>query len=81
MPRAFDGTPVPEVVKIPCGEAHWDYGSECSYRCVNCGATLGSMAQPEHCKLLIDENVGSDEDLVKKRLGFKVEPFLKENES
>ena len=80
MPKAIDGSVVNEVIKTPCGEAHWDYGSGCAYRCMTCMAILGSVAQPELCKQLMDENVGSEEDLVNKRLGFKVEPFYKEHE-
>lgn len=34
---------------LPC-EAHFDHGSGCSYRCVDCMATVGSMGQPRRCK-------------------------------
>jgi len=78
MPRAFDGTVVPETIDLPCGEAHWDDASGCSYRCWKCMAVVGSIAMPKQCKTLMEENVKSEEDLVKKRLGFDVEPFQKE---
>ena len=36
---------------LPCGgEAHFDHGSGCSYRCINCMTTVGSMGQPKQCK-------------------------------
>ena len=36
---------------LPCGgEAHFDHGSGCSYRCENCMATVGSIGQPRSCR-------------------------------
>ena len=51
MPRAFDGTLVPEKLeKMPCGGTPiWDYPSEMSYRCDTCMAVIGSIAQPRSC--------------------------------
>ena len=54
MPRAFDGTRVPERLdRMPCGGVpEWDYPSECSYRCNECNAIIGSMGQSDRCKEL-----------------------------
>ena len=55
MPRAIDGSMVPESIDIPCGgETHFDEGSGCSYRCWTCMATVGSIAMPRKCKKLMD---------------------------
>jgi len=36
---------------LPCGgEANFDHGSGCSYRCEHCMATVGSIGQPRSCK-------------------------------
>lgn len=40
-----------QVMYLPCGgEAHFDHGSGCSYRCHDCMATVGSMGQPRSCR-------------------------------
>ena len=54
MPKAFDGTQVPEKLeKMNCGGTPlWDYPSECGYRCDACMAMIGSVGQPERCKEL-----------------------------
>ena len=75
MAIAFDGTHVPDVIQIPCGEAHFDEGSGYGYRCWNCMAVIGSIAMPKDCKTLMEENVSSFEDLTKKKMGFKYEKF------
>ncbi len=37
-------------VKLPCGgTAYFDQSSGISYRC-ECGAVVGSIGQPQHCK-------------------------------
>lgn len=39
-----------DPIKLPCGGiAYFDEGSGCSHRC-ECGATVGSMGMPKHCK-------------------------------
>ena len=39
---------------LPCGgTAYFDFGSGISYRCENCGAVVGSIGQPQECKILI----------------------------
>lgn len=39
------------AMHLPCGAtAYFDHGSGCSHRCDTCGATLGSISQPQHCK-------------------------------
>jgi hypothetical protein len=39
------------VMYLPCGgEAHFDHGSGCSYRCEHCMATVGSIGQPRSCR-------------------------------
>mgnify|MGYP003346889639 CR=1 FL=1 len=49
--HAFDGTPTPMYRYLPCGSrATFDESSALSYRCDQCGATVGSVAQPQHCK-------------------------------
>jgi hypothetical protein len=36
---------------LPCGgEANFDHGSGCSYRCEHCMATVGSIGQPRRCR-------------------------------
>lgn len=36
---------------LPCGgEAEFDTGSGCSYRCWTCMATVGSIGQSKSCK-------------------------------
>ena len=42
---------IPARVTAACGaEAVFDEGSGCGYRCVECGAMLGSVGMPSHCK-------------------------------
>ncbi len=52
MPKAFDGTVVPEFLpKMACGGTpRWDYDTECSYRCEDCFAVPGSIGQSQTCK-------------------------------
>jgi len=79
MPTAFDGTKVPESISIPCGgETHFDEDSGYSYRCWSCMAIVGSVGMPSRCKQLMDENVTSEEELFKKRLGFEYVQFKEE---
>lgn len=36
---------------LPCGgTAYFDFSSGISYRCEHCGAVVGSIGQPDHCK-------------------------------
>ena len=38
-------------MNLPCGGvAYFDYESGNSYRCNHCGAVVGSMGMPKHCK-------------------------------
>ena len=40
-----------DVLKLPCGgEAYFDEESGCSYRCLDCMATIGSIGQSQECK-------------------------------
>ena len=40
-----------DVLKLPCGgEAYFDHDSGCSYRCLDCMATIGSIGQSQACK-------------------------------
>ena len=40
-----------DLMRLPCGGiAYFDTNSEISYRCELCGATVGSIGQPQHCK-------------------------------
>lgn len=40
-----------EPMYLPCGgTAYFDEGSDCSYRCEHCMATVGSIGQPRSCK-------------------------------
>ena len=72
MPYAFDGTRVPELTVAPCGQpARWDYGSECSYRCEACNATIGSIGMPKTCHDIMMEQ--RDADQIKKVMGFPEE--------
>jgi hypothetical protein len=54
MPMSFDGTPVPErLPMMNCGGTpEWDYPSQMSYRCDTCMAVIGSIAQPNICKIV-----------------------------
>lgn len=48
---AFDGSPVPLYLFLPCGtRATFDHDSGMSYRCDNCGAVVGSIGQPRECQ-------------------------------
>lgn len=39
------------VTKLPCGgHAAFDHDSGCSYRCIDCYATIGSIGQSQSCK-------------------------------
>ena len=50
-----------------CGStASFDDGSGCSYRCDYCGAVIGSIGMPRHCKDLYDM-----EEVVLKLKGIK----------
>lgn len=49
--QAFDGSPTPLYQYLPCNaRATFDHGSGMSYRCDDCGAVVGSIAQPRECK-------------------------------
>ena len=40
-----------DVMALPCGgTAYFDENSGISYRCELCGAVVGSIAQPQHCR-------------------------------
>lgn len=40
-----------DAMKLPCGGiAYFDEDSGISYRCELCGATVGSIGQPQRCK-------------------------------
>jgi hypothetical protein len=40
-----------KVTPLPCGgHAVFDHSSGCSYRCLDCLATIGSIGQPRSCK-------------------------------
>lgn len=42
---------VSEVIYLPCGgTAYFDHGAGYGYRCEDCSAVLGSIAQPSRCK-------------------------------
>lgn len=46
--RAFESMP---GITLPCGGwANFDESSGISYRCEDCGAVVGSIGQPQHCK-------------------------------
>jgi hypothetical protein len=48
----FDDKPanVPETIYLPCGaSAHFCYEAGYGYRCEDCMAVVGSIAQPRHC--------------------------------
>ena len=49
MVQSFDGAWVELFQFLPCGAtAEFDGGH--SYRCHTCGAVVGSIGQPQHCK-------------------------------
>lgn len=56
MAIAFDGSYAPDVLPaMPCGGVpEFDDGSGYSYRCNQCGATVGSIAMPPECKRALD---------------------------
>lgn len=42
---------IPEMIKLACGgTAYFDHSSGCSYRCMDCMATVGSIGMPQSCK-------------------------------
>ena len=49
--RDLDGNIVDEeIIHLDCGNwAEFDEGSGCSYRCLTCGATVGSISEPAQC--------------------------------
>ena len=51
MPIAIDGSKAPyKLDRMACGGVpYFDDGSGCAYRCDTCGAVLGSIAQPQQC--------------------------------
>jgi hypothetical protein len=54
--QAFDGSPTPLYQYLPCGNrATFDHGSGMSYRCDQCGTTVGSIAQPAECRSEMDK--------------------------
>ena len=39
------------TIKLPCGgTAYFEEDTSCSYRCTNCYAVIGSIAQSKECK-------------------------------
>jgi transcription initiation factor IIE alpha subunit len=41
----------PEYIFLPCAAlATFDEASEMGYRCMQCGAIVGSVGQPDRCK-------------------------------
>lgn len=52
MPRAFDGSIVPNTLpRMPCGGVPvFDQESGYAYRCDTCFAVIGSVSQPQRCK-------------------------------
>ena len=39
------------LMRLPCGAtAYFDESSGITYRCEDCGAVVGSIGQPQHCK-------------------------------
>ncbi len=45
-----------DYIVLDCGEmAMFDEGSGCSYRCMTCGATIGSIAEPAACRSIREE--------------------------
>ena len=41
---------------LPCGgEALFDHSSGCSYRCMDCLTTVGSVSMPRECKSEMDK--------------------------
>jgi hypothetical protein len=73
MPRAFDGTQVPEFLDpLPCGgRPRWDYGSAAGYRCENCMAMAGSIGMPTECHDMLQDEI--ERNQVIKTMGFKDE--------
>lgn len=57
MPRAFDGTIVPERLKaLPCGGVpFFDHDSGYAYRCDKCFAVIGSIGMPRGCAKAYEE--------------------------
>lgn len=44
----------PKTESLPCGSiAHWD--GDFSYRCENCFAVIGSIAEPERCRKMRED--------------------------
>ena len=40
-----------DPMSLPCGSvAYYDENSGIAFRCENCGAVVGSIAQPQRCK-------------------------------
>jgi len=56
--RDFEGNVVKQVyVEAPCGNlAEFDEGSGYAYRCLTCGAVLGSIAMPKECADIVKRN-------------------------
>lgn len=64
-----------DPIKLPCGGRAWfDHGSGISYRC-ECGATVGSIGMPQHCK-----EEAEKWDMIK-ALGGEGWDYLAENEN
>lgn len=57
MAIAFDGSFAPDTLPaMPCGGIpEFDDGSGFSYRCDQCGATVGSISMPPECQSMLDE--------------------------
>ena len=47
---------VSRTIFLPCGStAHFDESSGISYRCNSCFAVVGSIGQPDRCKVEADK--------------------------
>jgi len=56
--RDFEGNRVAqEYITAPCGNtAEFDEGSGYAYRCMSCGAVVGSIGMPEECADIVKRN-------------------------
>ena len=51
MTRTRDGIELVDPMKLPCGgTSYFDQELGISYRCMDCGAVVGSIGQPQRCK-------------------------------
>ena len=50
MSNYYESQSVYKSIYLPCGGvAEFDDGSGCSHRCMDCGATVGSIGMPRSC--------------------------------